>query len=478
MKNRKMMLMLMLCLITGTVFSQKNGSKITIDIRPLKTDTLMMIDGDKPRMIVTEPGSNGKYVFDFKPGDPRLISFYSITQKTKGGSLVVYIENGTNVDIKTDFGEKIVFSGVGANENRVFYKDYKFMGNTWRSIKITDSSTPNQLYAAFDAMFKTSYNNLNANKKNVSALFYKNHYDFIHYQEIGYKMDVPFWYMRNTHKKLSASIPDHYWDLIKLVNLNDKVLKTQEYSSAMYASFPGFLENEYKFKSGKPDSTFDPYDVFIHVYRRIEELCRGDLRNKLLEVQLQGQFGPHSDLAKLKPLMDDYIQKYGSPENAENVKSLQISYNAAEALAPGKEVTPFVLKDINGKDVTLKDFAGKVIYMDFWASWCGPCRAQMKTGAPKLHKIFEDNKDVVFLYINLDKTTDLEQKAIAEDHIMGIHLFAGNFQQDNPIVKAFAIQGIPRYVIIGKDGKIFDSDAPRPSEDQAPKRIEDALNAK
>ncbi len=93
--------------------------------------------------------------------------------------------------------------------------------------------------------------------------------------------------------------------------------------------------------------------------------------------------------------------------------------------------------------------------------------------------MFEDNDDVVFLYINLDKATGCgRKKLIAEDKIEGVHLFAGDFGPSNPVAQAFNISGIPRYVIIGKDGKIFDVDAPRPTDDKTPDRLKEALTAK
>src|SRR5690606_29100264 len=258
-------------------------------------------------------------------------------------------------------------------------------------------------------------------------------------------------------------IPDHYWDLIHHARLDDDIIKTEEYRSTMFVSFPDFLSNEYKIKSGHPDSAFNEEEVFMHVYRRMEQLCGAKTKASFLAAQLQNRLGALKDPSPLKPLIDEYTEKYNTPDNKENIDEVKARYEAVASLAPGKAPAPFTLKDANGKDVTLQDFAGKVIYMDFWASWCAPCRAEMKNGAPKLHNIFADNENVVFLYINLDKTQAMGEKAIKEDQIKGTHLFAGDFTPENPIAKAFNISGIPRYVIIGKDGKIFDVDAPRPS---------------
>ncbi|MNY65901.1 hypothetical protein D3C86_2032510 [compost metagenome] len=101
----------------------------------------------------------------------------------------------------------------------------------------------------------------------------------------------------------------------------------------------------------------------------------------------------------------------------------------------------------------------------------------MKNGSPKLHEKFKDNKDVVFLYVSIDDRADLWKKAIAEDKIEGVHvLSAGGFK--SPVGQAFNINGVPHYIIIGKDGKIFDNNAPRPSQDITADKIRAALAAK
>ena len=101
----------------------------------------------------------------------------------------------------------------------------------------------------------------------------------------------------------------------------------------------------------------------------------------------------------------------------------------------------------------------------------------MKNGSPKLHAKFKDNKDVVFLYISVDSKIDAWKKAIADDKIEGIHLLSqAKSGSDSPIAKAFNVSGIPHYAIIGRNGRIFDNDAPRPSQDITVTRIKEALN--
>lgn len=481
MRKMKMALLVALCLCTIHAMSQGKGGRVMVTLASfkadstIKADTLTIYDGED--VYHAKADKNGRFSFNIKPGKGAR-DVMMIMERPTRGRLPIYIDDNSDLTIKTNMADSATYSGTGAQEARVFDQNYWFCLKAWRAIKVK-GRTPNDLYNDFEAMFRTPKKTLEANKGKVSPEFYKKHYNFLHYQEMGYKFDVPFWYRRETDAKLSKSIPDNYWNLLKDIDLNGEVLQTSEYIGTMTVSLPFYLENEYKFKSGRmDDTTFTDDEIFKYTYRRLEELCGGATRNMALKSRLEFKIGQMQDPSSIRPMIDDYVRKYSTPDNFANIKSLQENFAKASHLAPGNEPTPFVVKDKNGKDVTLKDFKGKVLYIDFWASWCGPCRQQMKMGAPQLHKMFEDNKDIVFLYINMDKAAASGEKAIEEDQIKGVHVFGGDLTPGNPVAQAFNVSSIPRYVIIGKDGKIFDVDAPRPTDENTPGRLREALNAK
>jgi thiol-disulfide isomerase/thioredoxin len=109
----------------------------------------------------------------------------------------------------------------------------------------------------------------------------------------------------------------------------------------------------------------------------------------------------------------------------------------------------FTLKDMNGADVKLASFKGKVILLNFWATWCGPCKAEIPSLVELQHQYADD---LVVLGFSVDDTVD-KMKPYAKQYNINYPLLVGNGRED--VQEAFGpLFGIPVSVIIGRDGKI------------------------
>ena len=121
-----------------------------------------------------------------------------------------------------------------------------------------------------------------------------------------------------------------------------------------------------------------------------------------------------------------------------------------DAAAVGKSARlDFQLKDMNGVDVKLESFKGKVILLNFWATWCGPCKAEI----PSLVELQEKYAgDLVVLGFSVDDPAE-KMKPYAEEYKVNYPLLVGNGRED--VQNAFGpLLGIPVSVIIGRDGII------------------------
>jgi thiol-disulfide isomerase/thioredoxin len=121
-----------------------------------------------------------------------------------------------------------------------------------------------------------------------------------------------------------------------------------------------------------------------------------------------------------------------------------------DALAKGKDAPlHFTLKDMNGVDVKLASFKGKVILLNFWATWCGPCRAEIPA-LIELQSRYPD--DLVILGFSVDDTVD-KLKPYAAQYKINYPVLVGDGRED--VQDAFGpLWGIPVSVIIGRDGRI------------------------
>ena len=121
-----------------------------------------------------------------------------------------------------------------------------------------------------------------------------------------------------------------------------------------------------------------------------------------------------------------------------------------DANATGKQAPlHFTLKDMNGADVQLASFKGKVILLNFWATWCGPCKAEIP-GLVELQQQY--GNDLVILGFSVDDTPE-KMRPYAAQYKINYPLLVGNGRED--VQDAFGpLFGIPVSVIIGRDGKI------------------------
>ncbi|AKD55783.1 TlpA family protein disulfide reductase [Spirosoma radiotolerans] len=139
------------------------------------------------------------------------------------------------------------------------------------------------------------------------------------------------------------------------------------------------------------------------------------------------------------------------------------------AASKKKAIDPnaFSFTNEKGELVALDAFKGKVVYLDVWASWCGPCRAEFPFSKQLQERLTKKQKEqTVFLYLSIDDTEDVWKKALNSLQLSGEQgLSKGGWKSRT--VQYFGIQSIPRYILINKNGQIIDANAKRPSQTDA-----------
>ena len=162
--------------------------------------------------------------------------------------------------------------------------------------------------------------------------------------------------------------------------------------------------------------------------------------------------------------LEDYYDIFSKYSNdATNNSKIEKDYKKIKALAQGNPSPEFKdYENYAGGKTSSKDLNGKYTYIDVWATWCGPCIAEI----PSLKKVEEQfhGKNIEFVSISIDREKDHEKwkKMIVDRGLGGMQLFADNNWQSQ-FIQDYMIKGIPRFILIDPQGNIVNANAPRPS---------------
>jgi thiol-disulfide isomerase/thioredoxin len=171
----------------------------------------------------------------------------------------------------------------------------------------------------------------------------------------------------------------------------------------------------------------------------------------------------------LRLRMQQYKKQF--PKSSYNAALDTLLYNKTKFDA-GQPAINFSYTTLEGKPASLKELKGKVVYMDFWASWCGPCRAEMPH-AKKIKEHFAGREDVVFLYVSIDENEEAWKKGITSMDISGIHTRTSGWKGE--IAQKYGISSVPAYYLINKKGEFVTKQTPRPSQSQEVIRLIESL---
>lgn len=153
-----------------------------------------------------------------------------------------------------------------------------------------------------------------------------------------------------------------------------------------------------------------------------------------------------------------YSEKYGDKKAKAKIKELEdIAHKKAfETLKEqilDKKAPLFTLKNLNGNEVVLENLQGKIVILDFWATWCGPCKASFP-GMQKAVENFKSDTSVVFLFVDTWENGEEKEKNAAKFIQEKGYTFQVIMDNDNQVISKFGVSGIPTKYIVDKNGII------------------------
>ncbi len=362
----------------------------------------------------------------------------------------MYLEGGYDVTLILDtkqFDETVVYKGIGGKENN--FLAHKFL------IIEKEIGDARKFFALEEDAFLEKLNSVNKELekglKGLESSFSKKEQKALKY-EYALKLKNYENYHKYVTKNNDFKVSNKFPNPLEGIDLTSEE-DFKEYAPYKQLVLGGFYD---KVKKEVGDNRDKFQEVFIE---KIKKLKDGNIREALI-VSLAGSVRDASEDSKKA-----YSAVMELSKDDELKKSLKAKMERFGKLAKGNPSPIFEnYENYKGGTTSLKDFKGKFVYVDVWATWCGPCKQQipfMKKIEEKYHK----NRKIAFVSISIDdlKKKEAWKKMVKEKEMAGVQLFANN-SWDSEFVKSYGINGIPRFLLIDPLGNIVDADAPRPSD--------------
>lgn len=376
-----------------------------------------------------------------------------------GKYYVVYVNDGATVVMETS-GDSILFKGDNAAEN-VYINKNKYLGYK-----------QGEEYAQFSAEWVAARDkeladlNKRIDQTNFSDSFKRLQKAMYKYTDMRLRLEGPVNAVafRNETPVLCAN----YFDFLKTLTFEeDEIVQVPKWWMAMEMAF------EQMERDGViPVSTKDYLELYAQ--RIKNDQVRSAFLLEVLNNTLQKGFS--DDFSNYLTIAAKYMNTDSDKEKLAVIKEKYSQLQERNKPVSRGTIAPdFMAKDINGKEFRLSDYKGKVVLVDFWFTGCSPCKAEM----PHLEKMAREMKDenIQFISMSLDTGEGLLQawkEFIAKkgDETLNLNL-PGGFK--SPIVKQYLIRGVPRILIVDKEGRIVDAYAKRPSDPKLRKQLEELL---
>ena len=379
--------------------------------------------------------------------------YYSIGHGRERSTL--FLQKGDVIDVTINtaqFDESISYTGVGAENNN--YLAAKYLADERAS---GDVAT---VYALEEEEFMAKLNEIKAIKEQLLSDSQNLDEDFksLELRNLEFEHLANLQRYETYHeyfaKKDGFKASEEFLKPLVEVDYTDGEL----YESL--ATYKQLVQGHYSNALRKSD---DPAKIFEELKMKASPVLKEDLAN-----MLNFEVSPNNEHNEA------YYKGILALATDEEFKSkLTKKYNKVKLLGKGMPSPQFEdYENHKGGTMSLSDLKGKYVYVDVWATWCGPCKREI----PYLKEVEASyhDRNIAFVSTSIDKAKDhnLWVEMVKNKELGGIQLFADN-DWNSKFVKDYAIEGIPRFILIDPEGKIVTADAPRPSDPKLVKMFEE-----
>ncbi len=478
-------LILIYCLLPVLLLAQEKVSLIGTVNNPVEGDIQLVVDpyyiGEEPPADII-PVVDGEFKHAFSLDKAQWVKF-----RYNGQATQLYVEPGDSMNLQleaTDLTGTLQLEGKGAANNKFWMAFAKEALNQPNANELKDKMKESSIDSWEIFLF---------NKKRAFKQFFEDNqteynisYDFEKY----IKASWDYYYLNNlmaypieraqvSANKLVQRIPEIMFDVMD----EETVLNP---SAIIDPNYRSFIDYFIRYKAVE-DNAFNKFEDRTQWLRLQQRAAEKYLDTEPLQYALANLLMDHGTEAKRSTTKNMFkTMRLVDPESGyHSIVEQQIGEWMAQEEADGEKMTKeeilaeiekdreklkendgsFRLNDVEGNKIAIEDYIGKVVYVDVWASWCGPCIKQMPAAKALKEKFTPEEKEqIVFMYISIDDHESRWKGAIEKHGIKGIHLHSpGGW--NSAVTQKFSIRGIPRFMIFNKDGELVEPEAKRPSDE-------------
>lgn len=364
----------------------------------------------------------------------------------------VYLDTGNIINISynaEDFENTLTITGTGSEISNYLYaveKNEKILRGEGTSIYLFEEDE----YKAKLNEIKTSSEKILVASTGISDEFKEKELRNINYSYL-YELSIYQRYHEHYAKKLGFKTSEGFLDELAGVTYENEedFLFSTDYEKLVTSHF---------FDDAAKLVEKDSIEEDIAFIKTVGDISNETIKNKLL-----------FDNAKYGVTYTEDLETFYSmfmevSTNENHKKEITESYNKLKTVTKGQPSPQFDnYENFAGGTTSLSDLKGKYVYVDVWATWCGPCKREI----PFLQKVEKkyEGKNIEFVSLSVDKLDDHDkwEKMVKEEQLGGIQLFADK-SWESDFVTGYLIKGIPRFILIDPNGNIVSSNAPRPSD--------------
>ena len=370
----------------------------------------------------------------------------------------VYLTKGSHLTLKIDennFDESLEYNG-GANENN--YLAQKVL----QEIKLRNVYSPMLTIELSETDFLAKLDSIEnvklallKSQDSLSSSFTAMEEKIINYETKKEMLMYPL-YMDYYKPENEYVVSENYPKPLKKIPLDDESL-------AQHKAYLNLLQEKFILVNEEEIEGNDSIDAKVNLIQIInEQVANKVVKESFLYYVVKNEINYAEDV-------EAYFSAFSQvASNEENIAKIATKYNKLKLISKGQFSPSFAFRNIDGETTSLEDLRGKLVYIDLWATWCGPCLREI----PALKALESEMHDEDIHFVSIASNCDKEdwKNMLVEKELGGIQLFAEEDEQD--FHAAYIVNSIPRFILLDKEGKIIDSNAKRPSNPELKEEIQ------